>query len=139
MYRTKGSSSTTLLGRAPRWSWLQGDLGKSPIVMFPASRANFETAEEAGFYNEVGQVTGNIERIPLSKDERIWIRVPVSLFMTLVYKPMSWLLRPLLPVFTTPQGLVGFLVVFMIIFTPFFIGSGYLSGITKPYPQKPPH
>ena len=107
--------------------------------MFPASRANFEAAEEAGFYNEVGQVTGNIERLPLSKDERIWIRVPVSLFMTLVHKPMSWLLRPLLPVFTTPQGLVGFLVVFMIIFIPFFIGSGYLSSITKPYPQKPPH
>ncbi|KAH7192774.1 uncharacterized protein B0J16DRAFT_333724 [Fusarium flagelliforme] len=120
MHRTKGSSSTTLLGRAPQWS--QADVD-----------------EEAGFYNEVRQVTGNIEQIPLSKDERVWIRVPVSVFLSLIYNPISWLLRPLHPVFTTPQGLVGFLIVFMIIFVPFFIGSGYLSSITKPYPQKSPH
>jgi hypothetical protein len=137
MYRTKGSSSTSLLGRAPRWS--QADVGKSPILELLVNQANLETDEEAGFYNEVRQVTGNVEQIPLSKDERVWIRVPVSVFMTFIYNPMSWLLQPLYPVFTTPQGLVGFLVVFMIIFIPLFIGSGYLSSITKPYPHKSPH
>ena len=51
-HSTKGSSITTSLGRPPRWS--KADVRKSLMLLSLANQVNFETDEEAGFYNEVG-------------------------------------------------------------------------------------
>ncbi|CAG1961499.1 unnamed protein product [Fusarium graminearum] len=115
MFRTKGS--TTPLARGSRWA--QNDV----------------PTEEAGFYNEVRQMSGRLEEVPLSQDERIWIRVPVSMFMFLIYNPMSWLFRPFRPIFTTPHGLVGLLIFFLLVLIPLFVTSGCLASITKPHPH----
>ncbi|KAG8676518.1 hypothetical protein FPOAC2_02608 [Fusarium poae] len=112
MFRTKGS--TTPLVRTSRWPH------------------NDIATEEDGFYNEVRQMSGRLEEIPLTQDERVWIRVPVSVFMFLIYNPLSRLFRPL---FTTPHGLLGLLIVFLLVLIPLFITSGCLSSITKPYPH----
>lgn len=56
--------------------------------------------------------------------------------MLLIYKLMPCLLRPLRPILTTPHGLLGLVIVFLIIFIPIFVTLGCVASITKPYPQK---
>ncbi|UZP35203.1 hypothetical protein NXS19_003019 [Fusarium pseudograminearum] len=145
MFRTKGS--TTPLVRASRTTPLLRASRTAPLVRASRwSRNDIATEGDyyngALFYNEVRYMSGRLEDVPLSQDERLWIRLPVSVFgalastfMFLVYNPMSWLFRPFRPIFTTPHGLVGLLIFFLLVIIPIFVTSGCLASITKPYPH----
>lgn len=84
--------------------------------------ANYDQ-EEAGSSADAQR---DSEEVPFVKDERTWIRWPVSLFVVLIYRPI-W--KPLYAVLWSPASLLFVLVLFLFAAVPFMIISGFLSAV----------
>ncbi|KAL6406780.1 hypothetical protein AUP68_09586 [Ilyonectria robusta] len=101
MFRAKGSTRAVLGGlRWPRQ--IAGKHAAQPRFLNTAgaSLTKQSLKEESGFSNENRAISGELATVPLTKDERPWIRWPVSAFMILVYRP---LLKPLGLFFSDPR------------------------------------
>lgn len=130
MFRAKGSTRAVLGGlRWPRQ--IAGKHAAQPRFLNTAgaSLTKQSLKEESGFSNENRAISGELATVPLTKDERPWIRWPVSAFMILVYRP---LLKPLGLFFSDPKFFVFFLMTFLFVGLPLMITSGFLTRLFGP-------
>lgn len=100
-------------------------------LRWPAAAAS--TLEEgSGFANENRAISGDdSSAVPLSKDERPWIRWPVTILMILVCRPVwkacyNALLALCHNVLLQPKCFVFLLILFLLVGIPALITSGFL-------------
>lgn len=101
-------------------------------LSWPATAAS--TLEEgSGFSNENRAISGDDSgAVPLTKDERPWIRWPVTIFMILVCRPVwkacyNGLLKFWHNVLLQPKCFVFLLILFLLVGIPALITLGFLS------------